>query len=95
MDRHDNPYNLFDLSKVFVRIRHLHPGNSTKKQRENSKYFSYLEVFKRHPDGTVKWDRPVMFVTAKCAKNDLPSRSVARATLRMKAAAVAQHINWE
>ena len=106
MQRHDNPYNLFPKEKFYVRMIHCAPGMKVrmmegkevildkKKDCDNSKYLSILEVRPRLSNGEVDWDAPVLQVRAKCAAGDTPSRSTARSILRMKAQAAAEVLGW-
>ena len=93
MNRHDNPYNLFPRDEYVVHLKHLHPGNSSRKERYNSKYFSHLTVWKRNETGEVNLN-DYIHVYAQCSKDDTPSRSTARAVLRMKAEAAAAAKGW-
>lgn len=87
MTKHDDPYSLFPKNKFRVKMHHLHPGNSTKKQRGNSQYLSLLYITVLGVNGI---DDYTLKVTAKCAPGDIPNRAKAREILRLKAKAVAE-----
>jgi len=88
MNKHDNPFNIFPKGQYKAKMVHLHPGNSTKHDRENSKYFSYLKV---HP---INNPDDVLIVTAKCSKGDTPNREKAREVLRLKARVMKEAKGW-
>ena len=68
-----------------IRVQHLHDGNSTRKQRHNSKYITVASVVDDH--GNV-YDTAV----ARCNKSDTPSRKTGRMlALSRLAVSLAQH----
>jgi len=60
-----------------VQVVHLHPGNSNKRQRRNSKYRTLVRMTTREGTGYCG--------EARCHKDDVPSRATGRriAMLRM------------
>ena len=94
MDRHDNPYNLFPKEFFVVRMKHLHPGNSSKHERNNSKYLSYLEVIPRDTSTKEPIEELGFTVIAQCNSKDAPSREKAREILRLKAQVAGEMLGW-
>jgi hypothetical protein len=65
-----------DIKKVVLpegyhlRIKHLHPGNSSRSQRHGHKYMTIAKIY----------DGPTLVAKAKaqCSKQDHPSRALGR-----------------
>lgn len=94
MNHHDNQYNLFPKDHFVVRMKHLHPGNSSKKERNNSKYLSYLQVIPRHIATSEPMPELGFTVIAQCNSKDDPSREKAREILRLKAQVAGEFLGW-
>lgn len=94
MQNHNNPYEVFPKELFQVTLKHLHPGNSSKSERGNSKYVSHLIVRTKDINGKPYPTAPQFVLTARCSKHDTPSREKAREILTLKAKVVAELKGW-
>ena len=102
MNTHDNPYNIFPTSQYVVKMIHLHPSNSSVKDRMKSPMRSVLKVWRKPANQPQEWlvsalerhYQPDLVLEARCRPGDTPSRSKAREVLRLKAQAAKDVLGW-
>lgn len=68
-----------------LHVKHLHPANSDKKARHNSKYLTICKVLTKHGNH-------VTTVTSQCSKQDTPSRKLGFELATSRAKCVVDYI---
>lgn len=57
---------------IFIRIKHLHPNNSSRRERKGAKYRTIAWALEKGTSNAVAW------ADAVCSKHDVPSRKRGR-----------------